>query len=556
MKSKSLLILLLLYSYLLFFQIHPSLVNPDGIGYYAYVRSLFLDRDLNFLNEFKALDILPPFVYRTSTGLVGNQYPIGSSILWAPFFLIGHLYTRLSPYLYPSSPNADGYSVFYFIFIAVGTSFYGILGLFLVYEIGKHLFSPKAVLSAILLITFGTPFFYYLVIQPTLAHINSFFTLSLFLYIWFFTRNQRTLGQWMLLGLLAGLMGLVRTQNLLFILLPVLELAVYSPALPSLCLQVTVFLSSLLFALVPQMLAWKILYGTLFSPIHGTMNVSFQDWHLWELLFSSFHGLFFYSPLLLSTLPGFYLLTKRDFLLGTASGAFLLLQTFLNSWALYWWGGYAFGSRFFVDYTFLFVLSLAGVIHQLEGKSNRPILADKELQTESSRQRPMGYLLATTYCLLILLGLWNFLLLIQTLLQRQDLNHYIPLPVLLQGQLWALKNFIPSLIQILFLPKLRGYVLLRLAPVFLMVTFILGTIGWLLRRVYQHPPMAQGEQRTRVINIFLICYLLSFIIVLSFASVNPNLPTSKTEISETVEDFKAFLRLQSKTIYEEYLRNR
>jgi hypothetical protein len=556
MKNKSLLILLLLYSYVLFLQIHPSLVNPDGIGYYVYLRSLFLDRDLDFLNEFKALDMLPPFIYRTPTDLVGNQYPIGSSILWAPFFLLGHLYTRFSPYLYSSSLSADGYSVFYFIFIAVGTSFYGILGLFLVYEVGKHLFSPKSVALAILLITLGTPFFYYLVIQPTLAHINSFFTLSLFLYVWFFTRNGRTPGQWMLLGLLAGLMGLVRTQNLLLIFLPVLELAVYSHVLQSLRLRITVFLGSLLFAMIPQILAWKILYGTLFSPIHGTMNISFQDWHLGELLFSPFHGLFFYSPLLLITLPGFYFLIKKDFLLGTALGVFLLLQTFLNSWALYWWGGYAFGSRFFVDYTFIFILSLAGVIHRLEEESSRQRAAGRELQAKSYRQRLMAYLLPITWCLLILLGLWNYLLLIQALLQRQNLNYYIPLPVLLQGQLETLKNFIPATYQILFSPKLRGYVLLRLAPVFLLVAFILGITGWFLRFIYQHPWVTHGTRPTRIINIFLICYLLSFIVLLSFAYGTLSPTPHRTEISGTVEDFKAFLQLQSKTIYEDYLLNR
>jgi hypothetical protein len=531
-------------------QTHPSLVNPDGIGYYAYVRSLFLDKDLNLLNEFEALGMIPPFIYRTSTDLIGNQYPIGSAVLWAPFFLLGHGYTLLSRYFYPIPVNPDGYSVFYFIFIALGTSFYGILGLFLVYEVGKRLFPPRIVLLAVFLIIFGTPFFYYLFIQPTLAHVNSFFTLSLFLYVWFFTRNNRTLWQWTLLGLAAGLMGLVRTQNLVFILLPLLEpmnrgwrmedgeskidflSSIFN-------LRSLIFLASLLFALIPQMLTWQALYGTPFSSTHGTMNLSFQEWHLWELLFSPFHGLFFYAPLLLLTLPGFYILAEKDFLLGTTLFAIFLFQILLNSWALYWWSGYAFGSRFFVDYTFLFILALAAFIHRRSSLLN---------------------LLSS-----ILLGgftLWNFLLLIQTLLQKLDLNQYIPLSVLLQGQLWALKNIISSTIQILFSPKLPLRVLLYLLPVFLFVAFAIVISSRLLLDSASRlsvPATDSGQRasdtryRAKLFGIFWGCYLLAFTVWLSFAYAHTKPYPHQSKISRTTEDFRIFLRTQSRVIYEDYL---
>jgi len=595
MRELSVKICLLFYLFFLFFQIHPSLVNPDGIGYYAYVRSLFLDGDLDFFNEFEALGIIPPFIYQTPTGLVGNQYPIGSAVLWVPFFLLGHLYTLLSPYFYPLPLRPDGYSVFYLTFIALGTSFYGALGLFLVYEVGRQLFPPKTVALTIVLIVFGTPFFYYLFIQPTLAHMNSFFTLSLFFYVWFFTRNRRTLEQWALLGLLAGLMGLVRTQNLLFILLPFLEQMRErkgggmgerengrvkkrrgSP-IPSLL----TFLGALLFAFIPQMLAWKALHGALIFPIQGLLNLNFKDGHLLELLFSPFHGLFFWSPLLLLTLPGLYVLTRKDLLLGVGLSTFLLLQILLNSWALYWWGGYSFGSRFFVDYTFLFILALAGFIHWLSAiggrgwkaktRKQKPVpapvggLEGKEQKVGGrdtlQRPSPASFFLPMTYGVLGGLGLWNFLLFLQSTLHRLDLNQYISVQDLGRGQLWALKHLLPATLQILLLPKLPGKVLWYLTPAFLFtaLVFIAGCRG---ARRYASAgrakitgrPAADNERRVPLVGVLLGGYLAGFTLWLFLAYAHTGPLSHRTEVSRTVEDFKTFLHTQAKTVYEDYLK--
>jgi hypothetical protein len=75
-------------------------MSADGIEYYAYLRSLAVDHDLDFRNEYVGSDV--PFKRaptslarkRTSTGYVGNLASVGPAIVWAPFYLVGDAIVR------------------------------------------------------------------------------------------------------------------------------------------------------------------------------------------------------------------------------------------------------------------------------------------------------------------------------------------------------------------------------------------------------------------------------------------------------------------------------
>ena len=83
---------------LVLFVLSLSLVTPyvrgDGNGYYAYVRSIWIDGDLDFRNEYARAD--PKFReaeqnwWTTPAGLTVNPWAPGSVVLWTPFFLAGH----------------------------------------------------------------------------------------------------------------------------------------------------------------------------------------------------------------------------------------------------------------------------------------------------------------------------------------------------------------------------------------------------------------------------------------------------------------------------------
>ena len=77
-----------------------ALVGPefraDAPGYYVYLRSIAIDRDLDFANEWRRWGF--PELPVTATGRRTNLYAIGPAIAWSPFFAAAHLYvvtTRL-----------------------------------------------------------------------------------------------------------------------------------------------------------------------------------------------------------------------------------------------------------------------------------------------------------------------------------------------------------------------------------------------------------------------------------------------------------------------------
>ena len=61
----------------------------DGYYYYIYLRSLQVDGDLDFGNEYAEWG--NPFRFgKTETGRPRNVFGVGPALLWAPFFGVTH----------------------------------------------------------------------------------------------------------------------------------------------------------------------------------------------------------------------------------------------------------------------------------------------------------------------------------------------------------------------------------------------------------------------------------------------------------------------------------
>ena len=77
-------------------------VASDGTGYYAYTRSLALDGDLDFANEYREMPfphtpLNPAQQVIAATGYSFNPFSIGPGLLWLPGFALAHLFVRLGP---------------------------------------------------------------------------------------------------------------------------------------------------------------------------------------------------------------------------------------------------------------------------------------------------------------------------------------------------------------------------------------------------------------------------------------------------------------------------
>lgn len=377
---------------LVLFLVTLPLANPwvrgDGVGYYAYVRSLLIDGDLHFENEYRAGN--PTFVASrfdndgklhpdqiTATGHVDNHFTVGPSILWAPFLVSVHLFL-LSLNVLGANFLTDGYSPPYVVTMAVATALYGFLGLCLAFRLAKDYFPERSAFLATLGIWFASSLPVYMYFNPSWSHSHSAFVVALFLWYWQRTRNSRTPAQWALLGLLSGLMVNVYYPNAVMLLLPLSEsLLGYwrswrkQPrtwsALGWLFAANLVYAGALFVAFLPTLLTRRIIYGSILeSGYYGLEEWSLTAPYLWDVLFSSNHGLFSWTPILLLAVAGLFVLRQQDRELAAALILCFLGFCYLIGSYASWHGISSFGNRFFVSLTPLFVLGLTASFCQLE----------------------------------------------------------------------------------------------------------------------------------------------------------------------------------------------
>ena len=59
-------------------------LRADSVSSFAWLRSAYFDRDLDFANEWAHWGLLEP--PRTETGLRRNVHSVGPALLWSPFY--------------------------------------------------------------------------------------------------------------------------------------------------------------------------------------------------------------------------------------------------------------------------------------------------------------------------------------------------------------------------------------------------------------------------------------------------------------------------------------
>jgi len=357
------------------------LVNPwvrgDGVGYYAFGRSILIGGNLDFTKDWLAanssfrLGRVNSYGYIsqnqfTVTGHLDNHFTIGPAILWSPFLLIAHLSVKASQ-IFGSHVSADGFSSPYMIAMALGTAFYGFLGIWFSFLLAKKYCGEKWAFLAALGIWFASSLPVYMYFNPSWAHAHSAFAVSLFLWYWDRARAARTWAQWLILGVIAGLMMNVYYVNAALLIVPLMEsLAGFWDRLKAgeierikqLFICNVIFVITILIALAPTFITKKIIYGSF-------LNLGYTERWFWKspaflkVCFSAEHGLFSWTPILILSVAGLVLLRRydRDLSLFLTGGFLLYLYTigcYQN-----WDGISSFGNRFFVSLTPIFVLGLA-----------------------------------------------------------------------------------------------------------------------------------------------------------------------------------------------------
>lgn len=351
MQKIKLVILIVILSVLFGF-FYCCEIRWDGVGYYSWLRSLFFDHDLKFGNEYRIMD--PPLYTRLalSNGYWGNHFTIGTAILWFLFFILGHFAAKIL------NAPLTGFSLPYLISITLGSIFYALVGLFVLSKFLRSFLggTQNTVFWLIIIIILGTNFPWYVFVDPSYSHAISFFAVSLFLLLWWQTLIKQTTFLYVLTGITAGMMVLVRLPDLLFLLLMFLCI-LKSPNLK----KILGFLLPLSFLLFFQFLAWKIVYGKWFLIPQGSSFINLRNLHLTYILLSPWNGLFLYQPVFILSCIGLIIGAVKDKNRRSIWIYFILivfLLLILNSATADWWGGGSFGYRRVFELLPIFSLGL------------------------------------------------------------------------------------------------------------------------------------------------------------------------------------------------------
>jgi hypothetical protein len=359
-KTEIVLALLLLASLTL---VTPRIAESDAIQFFSYLPSLLFDGDLDFEDEYTVFYLEDPegrkgfketfLDLSTKTGLKLNFAPVGTALLWSPFYLAAHLVAG----------SVDGMSQPYRTAVSVASALYAAIGLLLCYRLARRYATPFASFTAVVALWWATPVAYYMYVAPGMSHALSLFAVALFFSIWPWAVSGG-IGRWAVWGASAGLMALVREQDLFFAAAALA--AAFGPT--DRLKRLVAFGAAALVVFLPQLAVYHVLYGRPWPAPQVQNKMIKYSPHFFEVLFSIEHGLFFWSPiLLLFFAAGLWMVRKRR-PAGLVLLAAFVAQVYISGAVDSWTQAGAFGARRFLGATAIFAVWGALVFAALESR--------------------------------------------------------------------------------------------------------------------------------------------------------------------------------------------
>lgn len=196
----------------------------------------------------------------------------------------------------------------------------------------------------------GSPLAFYSLRHATMAHAVS--AASCAVVVWLCRSGGRPFA----VGLAIGFACAVRPQNLAIALVPLFFFPLWKRA--------HVMFAGALLAALPQLVVSQTLWGAPLAFVNIGARAHpwqmFSTFRPFETLFSWYHGLVTWTPLLVLAVIGLVMLRRTDRAMAHAGLAVFVAQWLLLSVLERWfWGGASFGQRRFDSCTVFFIIGLA-----------------------------------------------------------------------------------------------------------------------------------------------------------------------------------------------------
>ena len=353
-----------------------NVVTGDVVEYYHYLPSFVI---YGTQNAHEMRPHLPDYVAGRIWTLHHENGPfikmtMGTAVCYSPFFLIAHWYASSS-----DDHKADGYSAPYAIALSLAGLFFGIFGLWMLRLVLKHFFNEIVTAVTLVLVTLATNLHHYTVWEPGMSHVFTFAWVATFLWLTIKWHKKPSRRNSILLGLVGGIILLIRPTNaliaLVFVLWEVWNWEGFKQRLAVLWQQrVNLILISIAALLVfsIQMAYWKHSVDHWWHDSYPGEAFHFGKSHVMDGLFSFRKGWLLYTPIMLFALLGF-LVKGKDKRINRGLGIFAVLYIFIAfSWWCWWYGG-SYGARTMVDIYAVLALPLAAGVNWI-AKSSKPVL--------------------------------------------------------------------------------------------------------------------------------------------------------------------------------------
>jgi hypothetical protein len=358
---------------------HGAVICADGQGYYEYLPAFVAYHDpwLQRLGERPDADRLR---YMLSWALVETQrdgrhiliYPMGTAILWSPFYGLAAAYSAIHP-THPANP----YSYPYQAAVSTAATCYLVLALILLYQLGRERAAPASVVLALAGIVYGTNLFHYATFDASFSHVYAFFAVSLLLFSVRTFFADQTCRNAVLMGAALGLVVLVRQTDVIAAAIVVAYFLEFKPGGRRLYLALALAAAVFLVTIFPQFLYYRLGTGRWFFSPYMTGGYTFT--HRWRprvydvLVSLSQHGVLVWSPYVALGLIGALAGIAHGPQRWIHAGVLFIFSSVTLMYAM-WFSphlGCGFGHRGFIDIMPLLFLSLLTLFPVQPGFSGR-----------------------------------------------------------------------------------------------------------------------------------------------------------------------------------------
>ena len=336
----------------------PVLARGDGHMLYLMARSTALDLDWSFDNDLARFGD-PWNEPRTATGRKAIIHPLGTALVWTPLIWLAEG-AAAAANLFGADIPMHGYTLWHQRFVFLSSVLFACGAVLLGRRVAQRLFAgPWSSAYAAGAILLGTSLTYYATFMPSYSHAADAFACAAFLAYWALTVRRTDTRRWLVLGLLLGAAALIRTQELAMGIVVAIEV-IAERKLRAL-VGGAIVLAVALVMLVPQAIEWQVVFGNFTQLPQGARYTRFEAPMIGELLFSHRNGWFSTTPLAYAGVLGLCMLPRRVRLVALGLGATVVMQIYLNSTILDWWGGAAFGQRRLCSVTLPLVVGFAAL---------------------------------------------------------------------------------------------------------------------------------------------------------------------------------------------------